>query len=151
MIVQADIGSAQHVKSPRFLICGHQTENRTNVTNKNKSTAIFDNLDLRKNYDEIDGQRYPRDSLLINYDGKIYTEHYKDIKNCFKENVGEPILNRFISYPDMKTKYPTGIMGLRHQLDQIPHKNINNFKNMTLSLIMLDCFYCQLDETKQKI
>ena len=31
MIVQVDIGSAQQVNSPKYLICAHQTQNRTNV------------------------------------------------------------------------------------------------------------------------
>ena len=33
-----------------------------------ENVAIFDNLDLRKYYFEIDGQRYPRDSSLMNYE-----------------------------------------------------------------------------------
>ena len=42
----------------------------------------------------------------------------------FKKNVGEPVLNCFISNPDMKTKYPIEILDLRHQLDHIkPKKN----------------------------
>ena len=66
MIVQVNIGSSQQVNSPKYLICAHQTQNRINVPNKNNNIAIFDNLDLRKYYVEIDGQRYPRDTLFIN-------------------------------------------------------------------------------------
>ena len=47
MIVQADIGSAQQVSSPKHLICAHQTQNRIKIPKK-KNLAIFDNLDLRK-------------------------------------------------------------------------------------------------------
>ena len=35
MIVQVDIGSAQQVTSPKYLIYAHQTQNRKNVPNKN--------------------------------------------------------------------------------------------------------------------
>ena len=42
----------------------------------------------------------------------------------FKEYIGEPLLNPFISYPDMKTKYPIDIIDLRHQLDHITAKKI---------------------------
>ena len=47
MIVQVDIGSAEQVNSPKYLICAHQTKYRINVPNKNYKSAIFDNLDLR--------------------------------------------------------------------------------------------------------
>ena len=47
------------------------------------------------------------------------------IQNCvFKEYIEEPILNLFISYQDMKTKYPIGIIDLRHRLDHITPKKI---------------------------
>ena len=68
MIAQVDIGSAQQVNSPKYLISAHQTPLRIDTPNKNIDIAFFDNLDLRKNFVEIDGQRYPRDSVLINYE-----------------------------------------------------------------------------------
>ena len=117
MIVQVNIGSSQQVNSPKYLICAHQTQNRISVPNKNNNIAIFDNLDLRKYYVEIDGQRYPRDTLFINYEENSYFEQYEHLKLFFKEYIGQPILNPFISYPDMKTKYPIGIIDLRHQPD----------------------------------
>ena len=81
-------------------------------------------MDIRKYYVEIDGQRYPRDSVLINYDENDYIQQYKDLKLFWKEYIGEPILNPFISYTDMKTKYPIEIIDLRHQSDHItPKKN----------------------------
>ena len=46
MIVQHDIGSAQQVKSPKHLICAHQTKDRTSTPDKKINIAIFDNLDL---------------------------------------------------------------------------------------------------------
>ena len=66
MFIQHDIGSAQQVNSPNFLIRAHQTEDKIDNPNKNNSIAIFDNLDLRENYAEIDGLRYPSDTVLIN-------------------------------------------------------------------------------------
>ena len=41
---------------------------------------MFDNLDQRKYYFEIDGQRYPRESILKNYGESDYFEQYKDLK-----------------------------------------------------------------------
>ena len=77
---------------------------------------------------EIDSIRYLGDCLLINYERNDCIKHYKDIKLFFKEYIGEPILNPFISYPDMKTKYPIEIIDLGHQLDYIPPKKIQLFQ-----------------------
>ena len=52
MIVQHDIGSAQQVNAPKYLICAHQTKEKIDGANKNN--AIFDHLNLRKYYVEID-------------------------------------------------------------------------------------------------
>ena len=68
MIVQLDIGSAQQVKSPSNLLCAHQTRDRKENPKKSNTRAIFDNVDLRKFYIEIDGLRYPRDGVLINFE-----------------------------------------------------------------------------------
>ena len=140
MIVQHDIGSAQQVNSPKFLICAHQTQKSIENANKNKNSTIFDHINLRNYYVEIDSLPYPRDSLPINYEENDYIEQNKDLKLFFKEYIGEPLLNPFISYPDMKTKHPIGIIDLRHQPDHIPLKKFNLFKNMALILIMLGCF-----------
>ena len=101
IINQVDVGSAQQVNSPKYLIYAHQTQHRINTPNKNINKAKLDNLELRKYYVEIDGQRYPRDISLINYEENDYIEQYKYLNLFFKEYIGETILNLFISYPDM--------------------------------------------------
>ena len=126
-ITQLDIGSSQNVQSPKYLIGAHQTKDRIDGAISTKNVAIFDNLDLRKYYIEIDGQRYPRDSSLMNYEQNDYIEQYKDLKLFFKEYIGEQLMGPFISYPDMKTKYPIEIIDLRHQADHITPKKIQLF------------------------
>ena len=126
-ITQLDIGSSQNVQSPKYLIGAHQTKDRIDGAISTKNVAIFDNLDLRKYYIEIDGQRYPRDSSLMNYEQNDYIEQYKDLKLFFKEYIGEQLMSPFISYPDMKTKYPIEIIDLRHQSDHITPKKIQLF------------------------
>ena len=122
MITQAHIGSAQQVSSPEYLIGAHQTLDGTDAPNKNN--AIFDHLNSKKNYVEIDGQRYPRDNVLINYEENDYIERYKNLKLFFKEYIGEVLLEPFLTYPNMRTKYPIEILDLRHQSDHITHKQI---------------------------
>ena len=83
-ITQLDIGSSQNVQSHKYLIGAHQTRDRIGAPISTKNVAIFDNLGLRKYYIEIDGQRSPRDSSLMNYEQKDYIEQYKDLKMFFK-------------------------------------------------------------------
>ena len=127
LLVQHDIGSAQNVIQPKYLICAHQTNLRTTTPDKKINTAIFDNMDLRKYYVEIDGLRYPRDNVLINYEENDYIQEYKNLKLFYREYIGEPILNAFISYLDIKTKYPIEIIDLRHQSEHITPKKIQLF------------------------
>ena len=109
------------------MICAHQTNLRTTTPDKKINIAIFDNLDLRKNFAEIDGQRYPRERVLINYEENDYIQQYKGLQLFYREYIGEPILNPLISYLDMKTKYPIEIIDLRHQSDYITPKKIQLF------------------------
>ena len=127
LLIQHDIGSAQNVIQPKYLICAHQTNLRTATSDKKINIAIFDNLDIRKNYVEIDGQSYPRDSVLINFEENDYIQQYKDIKLFWNEYIGEPLLQPLISYTDMKTKYPIETIDLRHQSDHITPKKIQLF------------------------
>ena len=107
---QVDIGSTQQVNSPKYLIGAHQTRLRTESNPyENNNISIFDYVDLRNYSVETDGQRYPRESVVIYYKQNDYNEQYKGLKVFFKEHVGEELMTPFISYPDMKTKYPIEI------------------------------------------
>ena len=63
-IYQVDIGTAQSVNSPKYLICAHQTGARSALPNKRNNISRIDNFNVRKYFIEIDGQRYARDSSL---------------------------------------------------------------------------------------
>ena len=52
----------------------------------------------------------------------------KRSKVFFEEYICEPISNPFLSYPDMKTKYPIGIIDLGHQFDHLTPKKIQLFR-----------------------
>ena len=125
---QIDIGSAQQVNSPKYLIASHQTAVRLNAPDKGLNVSRFDNPNVRKYFVEIDSVRYPRDGVLINYPENDYIDQYKDLKLFYKEYVGEELLNPFISYADMKTKYPIQVIDLRFQADHITPKKIQLFE-----------------------
>ena len=105
-IFQKDFGSAQQVSSSEYLIGAHQTRLKTEIPNKNNNIAIFDNLDLGKNYVQIDSRRYPTDSVLINYEENGHIQQYKDLKLFFKEYIGEPFIKSFYSISRHENKIP---------------------------------------------
>ena len=134
MIVQNDIGSAQQVSSPKYLFCAHQTKDSTSAPDKKINIAIFDDLDLQKYHIELDNLRFPRDSLLISSEQNGCIEQNIFSKLFFKDYIGEPILNPFTSYPDIKTKYPFKKIDLGHQLDHIKPKKTQLFQEYGANL-----------------
>ena len=124
---QVDIGSAQNINSPKYLIIAHQTAARF-AGGKLVNNAIFDNLDVRKYFVEIDGIKYPKDAVDVDYDANKYLDQYRDIGFFFKEYVGEPLLTPFISYTDVKIKYPFQVIDLRYQVDHINPKKKQLFE-----------------------
>ena len=128
--LQVDIGSAQHINSPKYLISAFQTAVRT-TANKNSNPAIFDRNNVTKYFVEIDSTRYPRDGVLINFEENSYLDQYRDLKLFYKEYVGEELLQPYISYPDMKYLYPIQITDLRFQVDHITPKKIQLFEEFS--------------------
>ena len=63
----------------------------------------------------------------MNYEQNDCIEQYKELKLFFKKFVGEQLMSPFISYPNMKTKYPIEIIDLRHQADHLTPKKIQLF------------------------
>ena len=102
---QVDIGSAQKVSSPKYLIVAHQTAIRIRAPNKANEIAVFDNLNVRKDHVGIDGVGYPRDGFGLDYALNDYVYQYRVLKLINKEYVGEELLNLIISYTDRKNKY----------------------------------------------
>ena len=119
---QVDIASSQSTNSPKCLIAAHQTEARVGTSNKRNKVSFFDHVDVTKYFVEIDGYRYPKESVITNFSENDYLDQYRDIKSFYQEYVGEELMNPFISYVDMKNKYPIQVIDLRHQIDHISPK-----------------------------
>ena len=128
--LQVDIGSAQNINSPKCLITAFQTIART-TANKASNPAIFDDDNVTKYFVEIDGIRYPRDGVLINFEENSYLDQYRDLKLFYREYVGEELLQPYITFPDMKYLYPIQITDFRHQVDLITPKKIQIFEEFS--------------------
>ena len=83
---------------------------------------------MRKFYLDIDGVRYPRDNVSIEYASNNYLDQFWDPKLTYKEYVGEKLLGPFIKYTDMKNIYPLQAIDLRFQFDQIITKKLQFFE-----------------------
>ena len=127
-----DISSAQNFNSPKHLIVAHQSAARIGVPNKANNMAIFDKLNVRKNSVETHGVRYPEDAVSIDYASNDSLDQYRDLTLFYKEYVVEE---------DMKNSYPIQVIDVRFQVDDVNLKKINNFRNIEVLLIMLDCFW----------
>ena len=90
--LQVDIGSAQHIICPKYLISAFQTNART-TPNEASNPAIFDNNNVTKYFVETDGVRYPKDGVLINFEENSYLDQYRDLKIFYKDYVGEELYN----------------------------------------------------------
>ena len=99
---QVDIGSAQFINSPINMIVTHQTAAGIGVPNQEENVADFGNLDVKKYHVDIDGVRYPRDGVNIDYGLKDYVDQFRDLKLFYKQYVGEELLNQFVNYTDKK-------------------------------------------------
>ena len=128
--LQVDIGSAQNINSPKYLISAFQTNART-TPNKNSNSAIFDDNNVTKYFVETDGVRYPKNGVLINFEENSYLDQYRDLKLFYKEYVGEEFMQPYFSYSDMKYLYPIQITDLRHQVDHITPKKIQLFQEFS--------------------
>ena len=127
---QLDIGSASNISIPLYLIVAHQKTQRDNPASPPNqfSNAIFDHVDVKRYFVEIDGVRYPKDPVEKNFSENKYLDQYRNLKLFYKEYNGESLLHPFISYLDMKTFYPIQVIDLRFQIDYVTPKKIGLFE-----------------------
>ena len=125
---QGIIGSAQNNDSPKYLIVAHQPAASVGVPNKLSKVAHFDSLNVRENRVDIDGARYPRDGVSIEYTSKDYLDQIRDRKMFCTKYVGEELLNPFIGYTDIKNKHLIQVIDLRLQVDFFNPNEIQLFE-----------------------
>ena len=62
-----------------YPIVTHQSAARIGVPNKANNIAVFDILDVRKIFLDIDADRYARDGVNIDYASNDYLDQYSDL------------------------------------------------------------------------
>ena len=127
---QLALGSASNINIPLYFIVAHQkTQRDIPARPPNQfNNAVFDNVDVKRYFVEIDGVRYPKDPVQTNFSDNKYLDQYRDPKLFCKEYNGETLPHPFISHLDMKTFYPIQVIDLRFQIDYITPKKIRLFE-----------------------
>ena len=127
---QLDIGPASNINIPLYRKVALQKTQRDNPARPANqfNNAVFDHVDVKRYFVQIDGVRYPKDPVETTFSENKYLDQYIDPKIFFKEYNGESLLHPFISYLDMKTFYPIQIIDLRFQIDYVTPKKIRLFE-----------------------
>ena len=99
---QVEIALSQSTNSPKDLIAAHQTENRIGTADKANNVSIFDHVDVKKYFAEIDGYRYPIESVITNFTENDYLDQYRVLKIFNREYIGEELMLPFIKYTDIQ-------------------------------------------------
>ena len=93
---EVDIGSAQNIISPKYIIVAQQTAATIQSINKAYNAAVFDNLNVRKHHFDIDGVRCSREARNIGYASNNYADQYGDLEIFYKTYFGEELHNPII-------------------------------------------------------
>ena len=127
---QLDKGSASNINIPLYLIVAHQKTQRDNPARPANqfNNALFDLVDVKRYFVEIDGVRYPKDPVETGFWENKHLDQYKDLKLFLEEKNGESLLHPFISYLDMKTFCPIQIFDVRFQIDYVTPKKTRPFE-----------------------
>ena len=124
------MGSASSFNVPLYLIAARQKIQRDNPARPPNqfNNAVFDNVDVKRCFVEIDRIRYPKVPIETNYTEKKYLDRYRDPKLFYKDYSGESLSNPFIGYLDMNTFYPIQVIDLRFQIEYKTPKKTRLFE-----------------------
>ena len=78
---QLEKASLVKVNSPKFIIAARQREARSAC--KQNNVSVFDLVEVKKYFVEMDGIRHPKDSINIDYATNEYHGQYRNLKLFF--------------------------------------------------------------------
>ena len=103
---QLDIGSSQKVNGPNCLIATHQTAARSGVAINAINVSVSDHAAVRKCFVRIDGFRYAKDSVKMNYVTNEYFDQYRNLTTVYEEYSKELLLKPYRISTEMKKFHP---------------------------------------------
>ena len=114
---EVDIGIKSNSNAPKYLIFTHQNIDRAHIANKSQNISIFYNRNLLSTYVDIDRKRYPNKFTDIDFATDNYRNYYLTLLELYRNYVGEPLFNPYITFEEFKELYPINIHDLRFQDD----------------------------------
>ena len=92
-----DIGSASNIIIALYLIVAHQKTQRDNPAKPSNqfNNAVFEHVDVKRYFLEIDGVRYSKDPVEKNFSDNKYLDQYRDLKFFLKNTMENHYFTRF--------------------------------------------------------
>ena len=91
---------------------------------------------MRKYHVDVDGVRYQRNGVSINYASIDYLDQYRDLKMFYEEYIGKELLSPSVNYIDMKIHYTIQLIDLRFQVDHFYPKKFTYFKKTDMIMVL---------------
>lgn len=106
------------VEKPRWIIIGFQT-NRINTQEQNP--AVFDNINLRNAYVNLNSERYPMSDIITNFDRNEYMKLYDMFDDFKKEYYGIDALvgGTQVNVASFKSLFPIIVFDVRKQSERL--------------------------------
>jgi hypothetical protein len=106
------------VDKPRWVIVAFQTNRHTD---QNQNPAVFDNVDLREACLELNSEKYPKDSITIDFNRNDIARWYNSLDKFKKEYYGYNSLigGTQITPLSFKNMFPFIVFDVRRQSEQL--------------------------------
>ena len=120
------------------------------LDNQKKNTAVFDHINLRNVYCQLNSERYPEYDLAIDFDNHMYVRPYKMLTDYISDVLGKE--NSSIGLMEFANTYPILVFDLSHQSERLKNtpvdirirgsfsKNISNDNVEAYAIILSDRF-----------
>ena len=106
------------IEKPRWIIIGFQTDKNANQT---QNPTVFDHINLERAYVQLNGARYPRDDVTVNFADNRYVIHYKMADNFKRDYYGinNLIGGSQINLATYKSLFPLLVFDVKNQSETL--------------------------------
>jgi hypothetical protein len=108
---------ASGIEKPRYIVIGFQSP-AGNIEETNY--AVFNaNVHVINAYVELNGERFPSNDYITNYDHNQYAQFYNSFKEFKKSYTGDEDENDCVSYQDFKQLYRLYVFDVLKQSERL--------------------------------
>jgi hypothetical protein len=123
-----ELGVEAGLDIPIYVIVGFQSQARQGPS-QTANNGVFDQLDIISASVKIGSERYPDNSINLDYDRNNYNDAYEAIKRIKEEHFGVKELPPLINYKEFKDLYNIYVFDIRNQKEHLSAQQITiNFQ-----------------------